>query len=70
MARAPVVEMSEADQEFCRTVGYFWTEKGDPTRMSAWDAERCKRLMPQFFEAWSMCELYRAIADTCAEASR
>ena len=70
MPRAAFVPMTEEDESFCRTVAYFWTEKGDPTRMSDWDPERCKRLMPQFFEAWSKCELYRGIADTCAEAGR
>lgn len=63
-------EIAEADESFRDMIAFFWKEKGDPTRYSGWDADRCQRLMPQFFEAWSKCELYRGIADTTAEAGR
>lgn len=50
------------DVDFKRMVRYFYEEKGDPTRYIAWDAERCKRLMPAFFEAWRQSCIYTNLA--------
>lgn len=61
-------DMSDAD--FKEMVAYFWKEKGDPTRLSGWDEERCRQLMPSFYEAWRQCEAYRTLADLAADAGR
>jgi len=45
-------EMSEADKEWCREILYMYGEKGDPTRSSSWDRDKCARLMPAFLAAW------------------
>lgn len=55
--------MSDDDYEFMGMVAYFYEEKGDPTRFTRWDAERCARLMPDFFFAWSMAKKFRRLAD-------
>jgi hypothetical protein len=52
----------EYDENFKSMVRYFWTEKGDPTRYTSWDAERCARLLPDFFYAWTMAERYNRMA--------
>ena len=51
------------DEEFKRSVSYFYTERGDPTRYCSWDAERCQRLMPDFYLAWSQARSYERLAD-------
>lgn len=50
------------DDEFKRDVRYFYQEKGDPTRFSGWDAARCQRLLPAFYEAWSKEVIYGQLA--------
>lgn len=45
-------ELSDDDLDFVRMVVYFTEDKGDPTRFTGWDEERCKRLMPLFHDAW------------------
>jgi hypothetical protein len=46
------------DFDFKRMVHYFQEEKGDPTRSTAWNEERCKKLMPLFYECWKKKEYY------------
>lgn len=55
------------DDEFKQMVAYFWTEKSDPTRLSGWDADRCRRLMPDFFHAWTMSLIYTRLANDAIE---
>lgn len=45
--------LSEEDKSFCRMVIWFYQNRGDPTLFCNWDAERCQRLMPTFFKAWT-----------------
>jgi hypothetical protein len=59
-----------SDAIFKEMVAYFWKKKGDPTRLSGWDEERCRQLMPSFYEAWRQCEAYRTLADLAADAGR
>lgn len=54
------------DAEFIRNVVYFWQTKGDPSRYAFWDALRCERLMPAFYEAWRKQETYKLLADMAA----
>jgi hypothetical protein len=44
--------MTEDDKDFCRSVLYFWSEKGDPERYVGWSDEHCKALMPDFYKCW------------------
>lgn len=62
--------MTEDDKAFCRDVDYFWTEKGDPTRYVRWDEERCKRLMPEFHEAWRKARIYERLAHASLKGMR
>lgn len=57
----------EDDESFISSVCHFWTEKGDPERYSGWDAERCKRLLPAFYEAWSKAKVYEELTDLAAK---
>jgi hypothetical protein len=60
--------MSDEDAEFRRCVLYFWQEKRDPTRYGKWDAYRCAKLMPAFYEAWAKMGIYRELADAAMES--
>lgn len=55
------------DAEFTRSVRYFWEEKGSPERYCDWDVDRCRRLMPAFYEAWSKIQVYTKLASMAAE---
>ena len=54
--------MTGSDEEFVRMIAIFWQRKSDPTRMTDWDEERCKRLMPAFHAAWVA---YKVAEETC-----
>jgi hypothetical protein len=54
--------IADDDATFRRMVRYFYLEKGDPTRYVFWEAERCKRLMPAFYEAWEKSKIYERLA--------
>jgi len=54
------------DEGFVRMVIYFFEEKGTPTRYAGWEAERCQKLMPLFYEAWCKAELYEKFAKLAA----
>jgi hypothetical protein len=58
MACGRTAMADKTDADFKRMVRYFYEEKGDPTSYVGWDAERCKRLMPSFFEAWQQSRVY------------
>jgi hypothetical protein len=61
--------MSEpSDDQFKQMVCYFFEEKGNPTRYTSWDADRCKRLMPAFFEAWTQSCTYDKLARLAVRA--
>lgn len=55
------------DEVFARMVAYFWTEKRNPTRYTAWDAARCLRLMPEFYVTWVNYLAARQALDHLAE---
>lgn len=59
----------DSDIRFVNSVVYFWDEKRDPTRYCFWDAERCRQLMPAFYEAWRQCKAYEQLADLAARAA-
>lgn len=52
-----------SDDEFRSSIRHFYEHKGDPTRSVYWSAERCKRLMPCFYEAWTQSRTYEKLAD-------
>jgi hypothetical protein len=53
---------TDSDAEFKRMIAYFWLERGDPTRYTRWDAERCRKLLPDFYLAWTNAESFRRLA--------
>jgi hypothetical protein len=59
-----------SDDEFRRMVAYNWLEEDDPTRFVGWDAERCKRLMPAFYEAWEKVGIYIELASLAAKDAK
>lgn len=66
-ACSPLLEIErgrrmEDDAQFKDAILYFWTERGDPTRYSYWDAERCAKLLPDFFYAWTLAVRYERLA--------
>lgn len=45
------------DKEFIRSVLYYCRYKDDVTRLTDWDEEICKQLMPAFYKAWKDCQI-------------
>lgn len=55
------------DDDFCEMVRYFWQERRDPACFSGWDEERCRKLMPVFYDAWSRYQLAEKTATLAAD---
>ncbi|WP_369952336.1 hypothetical protein [Ralstonia syzygii] len=56
-----------SDSKFIESVLYFYFEKGDVTRYTAWDEDRCKALMPAFYHA---LKAYEVTKDILARVAR
>lgn len=52
-----------SDEEFKRNVRYFWEKNGNPSFVG-YDKERCKKLMPQFYLAYTNYVMWKMVIDT------
>ncbi len=60
--------LKTSDEWFIQSVLYWHLERGDVTRSTNWDEERCKALMPAFYHAFKAHEVTKDILDRVARS--
>ena len=56
--------MTDDDRNHARrTLGYFWSEKGDIERWTGFDREMLRREFPAVLKAWDDYQASRAVMD-------